>query len=381
MGMPKKERRALTIWTLSFFTFFSIMQISGWHLMKLFGAWGGGRFLDTKQVLHWVDCYESVGKAIFDNSGECSGYIYGSTLISAAKFLGIREYHTMQVGFFLLLILSFSLAWILNLVKIRENRIFAGLILLSPPVLLLAERGNIDILMFLLILVSAWMFNSDKKIIGVLLLALACIVKFYAFPLFIVYVFYTSKKKVKIFITVVATAVLVRIFLDLRLIESSFPQIWGAQFGMSIWLRYAEKVGYYPSEIVTQISGLAVFIFICVVIRQFYSIKLRMSGYSSQKEFYFLVFFSVHLTCFLLGMSFDYRLVFLLASALFFLDLMNPDGIQRTRIIQVLTLCSVWFVYESWVFQVVGDLTTEILTAILLFPFFRILLAKSELVK
>jgi hypothetical protein len=196
-----------------------------------------------------------------------------------------------------------------------------------------------------------------------------------------VYFFYTSKKKVKVFITVVATVVLVRIFLDLRLIESSFPQIWGAQFGMSIWLRYAEKVGYYPSETVTQISGLAVFIFICLAIRQFYSIKLRMSGYSSQMEFYFLVFFSVHLTCFLLGMSFDYRLVFLLASALFFLDLMNPDGIQRTRVIQVLTLCSVWFVYESWVFQVVGDLTTEILTAILLFPFLRILLAKSELVK
>lgn len=379
--MPKKERRALTIWTMSFLVFFSIMQLSGWHLMKLFGAWGGGRFLDTKQVLHWVDCYVNVGKAIFDNSGYCSGYIYGSTLISATKFLGIREHHTMQVGFFLLLLLSFSLAWILNLVKIRENGIFAGLILLSPPVLLLAERGNIDILMFLLILMSAWMFNSDKKIMGVLFLAIACIVKFYAFSLFIVYFFYTSKKKAKIFITAVATVVLVRILIDLRMIESSFPQIWGAQFGMSIWLRYAEKVGYFPSEIVTQIFGLAVFIFICVIIRQFYSIKLRMSGYSSQKEFYFLVFFSVHLTCFLLGMSFDYRLIFLLASSLFFLDLMNPDGRQSTRIVQVLTLCSVWFVYESWVFQIVGDLTTEVLTAILLFPFSRILLAKSELLK
>jgi hypothetical protein len=381
LGPNKSKTRLLAFFTASFLGFFSAMQLSGWHLMKLFGAWGGGRFLDTKQVLHWVDCYESIGNTIYSGSGECSGYIYGSSLISIARFLGIHEYHLMQVGFLLLLLLSLSLAWILDTASRKRNRKFAGLILLSPPILLLAERGNVDVLMLFLLVVSSWAFQNKKEVIGILLLALACILKFYLFPIFFVYFVYCSKKWTKVFLTGVAILVLARIILDLKLIESSFPQIWGAQFGMSVWLRYAEKVGYYPSEILIQGFGLFLFVILCVIVKKFYSTEPYKSVGTSQKDFYFVVFFGVHLTCFLLGMSFDYRLVFLLASALFFMEQVSENSKPNVKIFRILTLLSAWLVYQSWVLQVIGDLATELLTSILLFPFIKILFTKARLQK
>lgn len=132
LGLSKSKILILAFFTTSVLTFFSLMQISGWHLMKLFRAWGGGRFLDTKQVLHWVDCFGSIGSSIYSNSGECSGYIYGSSLISASRFFGIRERHLMQAGFFLLLLLSLSLAWILTTASSKRNWKIAGLTLFSP---------------------------------------------------------------------------------------------------------------------------------------------------------------------------------------------------------------------------------------------------------
>jgi hypothetical protein len=377
----KRKVIILASFTTSFLIFFSSMQLSGWHLMKLFRAWGGGRFLDTKQVLHWVDCYESIGNAIYSNSGECSGYIYGKSLISAAQFLRIHEYHLIQIGFLLLLLLSFSLAWILITTNRKVPKKLVGLTLLSPPVLLLAERGNFDILVLFLLILSAWTFQNRMQALGILLLALACILKFYVFPIFFVYFLYCSRKRDKILLTAVATLVLARIILDLRLIESSFPQIWGAQFGMSVWLRYAEKVGYFPSEIVIQATGLFLFVALCAIVKRVNSSDPSSQVGDSNKEFYFVVFFGVHLTCFILGMSFDYRLIFLIASSLFFIGGANENFQPNMRIIPILTLLSAWLVYESWVLQIAGDLATELLTVIFLFPFLEILLVRAGLRK
>ena len=80
-------------------------------------------------------------------------------------------------------------------------------------------------------------------------------------------------------------------------------------------------------------------------------------------------------------MSFDYRLIFLITSALFFIEQTN-DAIQpNMKIIYILTLLSAWLVYESWVLQIAGDLATELLTVIFLFPFLEILLVKAGLRK
>jgi hypothetical protein len=196
-----------------------------------------------------------------------------------------------------------------------------------------------------------------------------------------VYFIYCTKKRDKVLLTAVAILVLTRVILDLKLIESSFPQIWGAQFGMSVWLRYAEKVGYFPSEIVIQVVGLILFVALFAIVKTFNLSKPYIQVGGPEKEFYFIVFFGVHLTCFILGMSFDYRLIFLITSALFFIEQTN-DAIQpNMKIIYILTLLSAWLVYESWVLQIAGDLATELLTVIFLFPFLEILLVKAGLRK
>ena len=120
---------------------------------------------------------------------------------------------------------------------------------------------------------------------------------------------------------------------------------------------------------------------LCVIVKRFYLHKPYNPVGTSEKEFYFVVFFGAHLTCFLLGMNFDYRLVFLMASALFFLEQVNKNGLLNMKLIRILTLLSAWLVYESWVLQVVGDVATELLTSVLLFPFIQILFTKFGLRK
>lgn len=355
---------------LGLFIFFVFMQLTTWIPLRYWHIWGGGNFIDSQQILQWSKCYEMQGNLVFSNEGECSGYIYGSTLLKILSFIKSDVNVTQIVGYFLMLILAISISLSVGHFKVNRPNPAIFLVIISPPVLLLAERGNFDIVMFALIGLAGFLFSKNAQIWALMPLALATLLKFYSLPVFLLFYLLGENRKQKLTTCLVGIAVSIQVAYDLQIIKTSFPSGFSWKFGASIWTRYFTQLGISdPGEAVNNISGLAIFLLVVLVTSLF--LKNRKMFDSSHddghrtKRLLFYVFLLTHISCFMLGMSFDYRLIFLAIASVIYLDSFCTRGDTNTNLIFVLTLISMWLTYPSTGLEPVGDLATEILTVIL----------------
>ena len=189
-----KLKTSSSITTLALFLFFVLMQLTTWIPLRYWHIWGGGNFIDSQLILNWSKCYETMGNYVFKSYGDCSGYVYGSTLLKVLSFFKVSVSTTQAFGFLLMFILALSISYKMNtLVKYREDPLII-LIVLSPPVLLLAERGNFDVLMFGLISFAGLLFARNYQVWALIPLCLATLIKFYSLPLFVIFYFLNSDK-------------------------------------------------------------------------------------------------------------------------------------------------------------------------------------------
>ena len=368
----------LNISSLSLFLFFVIMQLTTWIPLRYWHIWGGGNFIDSQQILMWSKCYETQGNLVFAKEGECSGYIYGSTLLKILSLLKVDVTATQIFGYLFMFVLAVTISFKVNtLTKYRENP-FIILIVLSPPVLLLAERGNFDILMFALIGSAGLLFGRNFQIWALIPLALATLIKFYSLPLFLLFFLLNDNKKKKITTFVLATGVSTRVFLDFELIQSTFPSGYSWEFGASIWARYLTRLNVPDlGELVNNLSGLVILSlvvgFTLFTLKKRMRVNLPQDSGQQNKRILFYSFYATHLSCFMLGMNFDYRLIFLAMASMIYLDSFRMAKDSNSILILVLTLMSVWLTYPSTGLEPLGDLTTEVLTVVLGIRFLQFL--------
>ena len=114
-----------------------------------------------------------------------------------------------------------------------ENNYFFFILYFSPPIVLLLERGNIDLLIF----ISGYLFTTGRILTGVLILILAGMFKFYPIALALVSILLVTRKKQRILLLIIWTFASVIIVKDLLQLQN-LP--WDARnmFGNSIWGEY-----------------------------------------------------------------------------------------------------------------------------------------------
>ena len=374
----RKINSSFLVRSLGLFLFFVSMQLTTWLPLRYWHIWGGGNFIDMQQILQWSKCYEIQGNLVFENEGECSGYIYGSTLLKILSFLKVGATHTQIFGYLFMLILATTISVNLNNLKNHSYSSLIMLIVISPPVLLLSERGNFDILIFALIFLAGLFFSKDLHFLALIPLALATLLKFYSFPLFLLFFILSESKKLKLLTLVVGTPVFIRVLLDLQLIQTSFPSGYSWKFGASIWTRYLTQLEIPDSgEVVNNISGMVILFFTVLITKLLLKRKNLMTLPSNtshrEKRIVFYCLFLIHLSCFLLGMNFDYRLIFLAMASIIYLTTIHKERDTSSTLVLVLTLISVWLTYPSTGLEPVGDFTTEILTVILAIRFLQLI--------
>ena len=366
--------------SLTFFTIFSLLQLLAWAPVKFLRMGFGGGFIDTQSVLYSAKCYQSIGDAVFSRSGECSGYLYGSTLLRILSFLNLEPKATQVVGYILMMILALSISYKIDAYKsFRENRNLIAVVL-SPPIFLLAERANFDILILVLVIFASVLFSAVHEFWALLPLTLASLCKFYTLPLFLVFLLLNKGIKKKSLTFAVGALVTLRLFFDLKLIQNSFPSqaLW--EFGMSVWTRYlySNKIGLAnPGELINNISG---FLILCLIL-MFITIFLKKSKISIQstsigstrERFLFYSLFGSHASCYILGMSYDYRLVFLAIATIIYLKCLSTKGSHISNLVLVLLLLSMWLTYPTSFLQPFGDFATEVITIILSIRFIQLL--------
>ena len=155
---------------------------------------------------------------------------------------------------------------------------------------------------------------------------------------------------------------------DLGRVQAGFRQLWYAQFGMSVWGRYANEVQLFQLN-ETTINLIGIFIFGLTILLISRSPRIPKHILLSDQSFYqtrnitFFLLFSTHLACFTLGMSYDYRLIFIIGASGALLSSGCNLSVHQVRKIIIFLTCMVWCSYNSGQLQIIGNVMLEFLTA------------------
>ena len=358
--------------------FFSVMQWTTWIPLRFWGVWGGGNFIDSLQVLQFAECYRADGDSIYSLNSNCPGIIYGRPLLHILNTLGVGPEATQAVGFFFLILISLFFSYIFLLTRKEMNWYLVLVVMISPPILLLVERANFDILILFLLTLSCLQFINNRKVMAYLLLALTILFKYYTAPILLLLIVIDRKKVTKaigLCILFISSASVIH---DIQMTSTPFPDGAEAKFGATVWSKYRDlsDQDWYSSTFALVIN-LVVFIMALLLIislrkfkaKEFYIEKVPLSY---KREILVLVFGATHLTCFFAGTNFDYRLIYLISAVL--LMTTTPLVSRSLASIQVSSLiCILFLSYPSGGLQPLGDFLIQLQTIVLTITCYKIL--------
>ena len=347
--------------TLFFFIFIVQINTSWVYLGKTKINFG-----DLEYVLSRVKCTTQVGRAVFNLNPPgtlCGNYIYGYPLLEILHLFRINLRFLIPLASILVVMLIYNINFKVTHKGNIVLKIFVLLIFLSPPTVLLIQRGNIDLLVVFILMLSIKLMDTDKKKLGVLLIFLSALIKFYTFPVGIYFLYKMRDKSIAFkFLVLVALLTSISILKDI----SSLPFLpWDARnmFGSPIWGEYFVYFWNGPNTHANPIfSHLLGGVLICLIIflikkvRAFYKIgKLEKKYFPVQVNTTIETYLIVFLSCYFSGLNVDYRLIYF---SLFILSYLNNCGYSLIRYIFAFVAITpmLYFSFNVGDIQVFGDI-------------------------
>lgn len=368
MNFKMLAMRKLVLQSSLAFISLCLLQLTTWIPLRYWGAWGGGNFLDSWQILRYGKCYETVGLSVYENSGtNCSNYLYGRTLLQLLSFLKIDVSQTQFLGYVFLLLLAVGLSMVFP-IKSQKDCLTFVLVLVSPPIMLLADRGNFDILIFFILILVAKSVIRGNIYFAYGLLSFTVLLKYYTAPVFLLLIFYSKSTRDRIFGVVLLFTTAWFSFRDIAITEANYPHGSDAQFGFSVWGEYLNQ---YSSTQVNEIQKYAISaaIFSCILLvvlftsKRFRLQEIEIDVACNWQTFAFWIFLAVSITCYFGGMNFDYRLVFYAATILLAIKVF-PNLLPQPMVNSLMIV--LWLSFPSGGLQPLGDLVIEVTVSYLL---------------
>lgn len=379
--MYRKYMALLTLGPLLGTGFFAIFRPSFWfHLLPMASD---VQFLDLSLLTFNADCFEGANTDLSQIDCDPGGrdFNYPVVLLSLFHFLHFGSGSTFAVGTALFLMLVFSLA-VLIFVLVKSNLqapeafMWAGAFV-SPPILLLVERGNIDSLIFSF-LVFALVFARYRLII-LLTSLIGFSLKIYLIGLS----FFGLKKRDLKFI--LGSIILSAIWLIwnrndfLRVFKNSDYFEWDS-FGLrALPIQLLDYLGIHPegkflfllSNLLGALLFLAMFLGFIICTRRnryisFFEISTELSHYR------FCLAGGVWSVIFLIGLNFDMRMIFIIPV---FLQL---ESKLRKKLLPAL-LFVLFSAFGPYWLQSIGDLFLHLFTALVVHQLFLIALTNFPL--
>ena len=348
------------------------MQITTWIPLRYWNIWGGGNFVDIGQLLHWGDCYNEYGIKVYgavtsETLGYCGGYIYPRQVVQFIDLLNLARVDVRFLGFIMLLLLSFILAYALqNLPNIRLSTVS---IVISPPIMLIADRANVDTLITLLALFGAFALNRSHFYIAVILLFFTVLIKFYTLPTLFIFFLYSKNIKKRLFLVLMIVFAFILIRKDLAFVSNLLGNENERRFGINVWSSYLyddNSFKAFPTYL-PLIDYFMFFFCICFVLfyqrnKEFSLIELGQT-LDIKGNAVFTLFAAISITVFVAGTSVDYRLLLLIIATCALIN--NPVFKVISKELFILLLVCLWLSFPSGGLQPIGDLAVEILVAVL----------------
>jgi hypothetical protein len=353
------------------FSFYFIQIITNWPLLKYFRIKADKNFGDLEIVLRAAECYKNSGRAIYSNTvGDCV-YNYGDSLLKLFNLLNLTTNALNLFGY--LLILATTISYVKTLEIIVKNpsiqfQILAIFMFCSPPIWLLFERGNIDSLIFVFVVVGIQMAIKYDFPIGQILIAIVSTIKFYTFPIVIFNLLLQKNRKYLVVELFGASISFIIIARDLLTVLNNFgiPSPTFVAFGSPIVGKVLNKymgtsispIGQIVLGLLVLLIGLCFIKFMACIKRYVNDLSNDVLNASSPSIYLFYSMSLIYLFCFYSTMSWVFRLIFVLPI------IMHIFQVQKNyySLINIITLSGIWFSYQTFRGQIIGDAALFILS-------------------
>ena len=346
---PLKDKVKTIVNPIIFFILYlSVIIINtqnNWLILEKLNMKGILHFGDLFTILKYSRCYDYMQDSIqiFDPANYCMNYTYGIFLVKFISLSGLDLDNTMVIGRALIILFCFTLSFLVYSFKLNKIEIFMMVVLFANPfTFLLLERGNLDILVYAGIVFGAWLFARNHFFLAVLIVAFCTLMKFYAGVVFL----YFLLLKTTLLKYLTGTLIIVTCSLwavkDFLSISTPFVQIKSFSFGLTLLPSFFLKLSL--TDVTLRILGLVVFLISALLIYWAYRVSHQSQNYldfTFKNDFSANVFsFTslIHLGCFLVFVSFNYRLIFLI-TALFILILSYNFQRKELKYCSMFLLC------------------------------------------
>jgi len=367
-----------------------------WPLVKLANQ-RVPNFIDLKATLVSIECAKSADPSSSLNELYLTcNYIYGSPLLVFGKYLSLSSVNTTFYAWVLLIFSSTLIGGITYLLinNFKKALIVASLIICSPAISLLFERANIDMIIFILVILSAWLYAKKQFFLSITIIFGMTLFKFYTlFLLFILIFLHINKKNYYVLIPITTITVL-NVTLDLARIEK-IPAGGQAQFGTGVFSWYFDEIGFYIDKVLWVVIGIGVMLTFTYLFtktsHEHASIISSKFNFRSASALEIALGWSslIFLSCFLVGFNYDYRLVFMAFGGFLIFRLNNST---KKYLWAAVYFTSLWgsigiglsfggLSYKIQIvfalFQLIGDISTLLLASYLSAYFLRSLNVSS----
>jgi len=397
LKVGNKNLRAV-LFSFIFMSLTALNYISDWWVFKVSGSSEvkireSSDFADLIWIKSFVACYRKVGESIYlyDDISPCHlGYFYGSTLVKFFEIIKLDSLPIIWVGSSLTILFCISLGILTSKIATKKSNYIFFIIfsLFSPGIWLLLERANLDILIFLLLLIGSQLFSRGNEVSGILVIALSALFKYYTLPVLLALLIITNKRFTRIMGILVALLVISKVFLDIKSITNpGFPSTWYISFGiksfglyLNLFLEHLNQNRFILNSLGAGLFGYFLLMVALIFLSKFdrrrvqsviniLVISRNFPKYNFLRHI-FWIFGSTFISCYLAGMSYDYRLSFLAVAGLSFIALAKSQELRMKGLTSLLFV-ALWgsgsflpstSLVLSGLIQLIGDVAIFILS-------------------
>jgi hypothetical protein len=253
-------------------------------------------------------------------------------------------------------------------IKSQKDCLTFVLVLLSPPIMLLADRGNFDILIFFILILVAKSVERKNIYFAYALLSFTVLLKYYTAPVFLLIIFYSRLSRERILGVILLITTAWYSLRDITITEAQYPHGSEAQFGFTVWGEYLNKYSSTQVNWIQKYAISAITFGLMLLVVSVISKRIQLQEINIHKEYKwqtvaFWIFLIVSITCYFGGMNFDYRLIFF-ASTFLLANKVFPTLLPRIMVNTLIIL--MWLSFPSGGLQPLGDLIIEATVAIML---------------
>jgi len=324
-----------------------------WPLMRLSQMRLLPSFIDHYAVFDFIPC-------ISDDLLICKQYYYGQAYL---EIIAPLNRFTMTETILLILFIALFLIVVSCIIQVNSfyRLMLMQAFVLSPPVMFLLERGNLELLIFSLIAISVIRPLSKLNLLRSLALFFASIIKFYPVALLIL-IFLRSKRtlsRISVLLLITSFAFIVS-RLDFPL-KMGATETYCCSFGNNIWGLYLIRMGLNINHLYISLIGLLFFSLVYVVYLLVYnrsyvarSLVKEMTLFQTDKRLPLQSFMIIFSLLYFSGTNFDYKLMYL--SIIPILVLSNLELSHKGKNFHLLAFCAISvFSFPSGYLQPLGD--------------------------